>query len=358
MKILFVIYSLGTGGAERVMSLLSNDWIKKGHDISIATIKGDDTPSYRFDSSIELIHLDVASESENIIDALSSNYKRILAIEKAISENSSDLVISFLTTSNILTILAAKLAKKPIIVSEHSNFYFETSKLWRLLRRVVYPFSDALIVLTEHDREKYDYHSNVHIVPNPLILEHDHKNIQRQKMILAVGRLNKVKGFDLLIKAFSQVEAKGWYLVILGEGSERVNLEKQVDELKINKNISMPGRVTDVEAYYKKASIFVLSSRHEGFPMALIEAMGYGCASVSFDCLTGPSDIINHNKNGILVEAENTNKLSESIQHLIDQEEKREELGENAKKIVDILNIEKITIKWFKIITKVLNKYN
>lgn len=356
MKILFVIYSLGTGGAERVMSLLSSDWAEHGYNISIVTLKSSDRSFYKLHNSIEVIPLDVASESHSLKDALLGNYKRMSAIKRVILERNPDIVIAFMTTTNILTILAAKLAKKPVIVSEHNNFYFVTSKLWRLLRKVVYPFSDALIVLTEHDREKYDYHSNVHVVPNPLILEHNYKNIQRQKMILAVGRLQKQKGFDLLLKAFSQVEAKGWYLVILGDGPERANLEKQVDELEINKKISMPGRVTDVESYYKKASIFVLSSRQEGFPMALIEAMGYGCAPVAFDCLTGPSDIIDHNKNGILVEAGNINKLGESIQYLIDQEKKRDELGESAKKIIDELNIETITMKWFKIINKVLDK--
>ena len=356
MKILFVIYSLGFGGAQRVMSLLSNGWINEGHNISIVTIKKDDTPAYKLDNAIELIHLNVASESESVKDALTGNYKRIVALRRIISENNPDIVISFLTSTNILTILAAKLAKKPVIVSERNNFYALSSKVWRTLRQMVYPFSDALIVQTEHDREKYDYHSNVHVVLNPLVLEHDHKNIQRQKMILAVGRLVKVKGFDLLLKAFSQLNAREWRLVILGEGLERANLEKQVDELKIEKNVSMPGRVTDVEQYYKKASIFVLSSKSEGFPNALIEAMGYGCASVAFDCLTGPSDIIDDNKNGILVEAENINNLSKGIRYLIDQPKKREELGENAKKIVDELNIEIITIKWFKAIKEVLHE--
>ena len=354
MKILFVIHSLTSGGAQRVMSLLSNDWVKKGHDVSIVTIIGDDTPFYKLDDSVELIGLNVASESKSIKDALFGNYKRMLAIKGVISESNPDIVIPFMTTTNILTILAAKLAKKPIIVSEHNNFYFVTSKVWRPLRRIVYLFSDALTVLTEYDREKYDFHSNVHIVPNPLVLEHNHKNIQRKKMILAVGRLHRDKGFDLLLKAFSQLNAKGWHLVILGEGPERANLEKQADELKIEKNASLPGRVADVEVYYKKASIFVLSSRNEGFPMTLIETMGYGCASVAFDCLTGPSDIIDHNKNGMLVEAENIDKLSESIQYLIDQPKKREELGESAKKIIDRLNIETITMKWFKIINEVL----
>jgi len=352
VKILLFIHSLETGGAERVMSLLSNEWAEHGYSISIVTLTSSNKSFYKLHDSIEVIPLDVASESQGVKDTIIGNYKRISAIKKAILTINPDIVIAFMTTTNILSTLAAKLAKKPIIIAEHSNFYFVTSKAWRLLRRIIYPFSNALIVLTEHDREKYDYHSNVHVIPNPLVLEHNHKNIQRQKMILAVGRLDTNKGFDQLLKAFSQLNAKEWHVVILGEGPERSNLEKKILEYNLEKNVFMPGRVTDVEEYYKKASIFVLSSKSEGFPMALCEAMGYGCASVAFDCLTGPSDIIENKKNGILVEVGNIDKLSESIQYLIDQPKEREELGKNAKNIISELNIDKITIKWHKIINK------
>lgn len=355
MKILFVIHSLGTGGAERVMSLLATDWSERGHNISIVTLTSSDKSFYKLHNSIEVISMDVASESQCLKDTITSNYRRIIAIKNIISEQNPDIVVSFMTRTNVLTTIAAKLAKKPIIIAERNNFYRVKSKLWRFIRRIVYPFSNALVVQSKHDRDKYDYHSNVHIVPNPLILEHNHKISNREQIILAIGRLNKQKGFDMLLKSFSQIKEKGWHLVILGEGLERTNLQNQVDELKINKYVSMPGNVSDVEAYYKKASIFVLSSRYEGFPNVLIEAMGYGCASIAFDCLTGPRDIIEHHKNGILVEAENINKLSEGIQYLIDQPERREELGENAKKMIDKLDIEKITMKWFKIINEVLN---
>lgn len=356
MKILLFIHSLGTGGAERVMSLLSNDWVEHGYNISIVTLTSSDRSFYKLHNSIEVIPLDVASESKGVKDTIIGNYKRIVAIKKVISEHNPDIVIAFMTTTNILTTLAAKLAKKPIIISERNNFYRVKSKIWRLLRRIVYPFSDVLIVQSEHDKEKYAYHTNVHVVLNPLVLEHNHENLQRQKMILAVGRLQQHKGFHQLLKIFSQLNAKGWEVVILGEGPERASLEKLALELNIEKNVSMPGRVTDVEAYYKKASVFVLSSNSEGFPNALIEAMGYGCASVAFDCLTGPSDIIDNNKNGILVKVGNVNKLAESIQYLIDQPKKREELGENAKKIVDELSIKTITEKWFKAIKEVLDE--
>jgi len=356
VKILFFIHSLEAGGAERVMSLLSTDWAERGHSITIATLTSSNKPFYKLHKSIKVIPLKIASESRGTKDIIIGNYKRIVTIKKVISEGNPDIVISFMTRTNVLTTIAAKLAKKPIIISERNNFYSVNSKKWRFLRSIVYPFSDALIVQTEHDKEKYHYHSNVHVVLNPLILEHNHKHIKRQKMILAVGRLQLHKGFHQLLKAFSQLNAKGWQVVILGEGPERSALEKLALELHIEKNVSMPGRVTDVEEYYKKASIFVLSSKSEGFPNALIEAMGYGCASVAFDCLTGPSDIIDNRKNGILIEVGNVNKLAESIQYLIDQPKKREEFAENAKKIINELNIEIISTKWFKIINEVIDK--
>jgi len=355
VKILLFIHSLGAGGAERVMSLLSNDWAEHGYSISIVTLTSSDRSFYKLHNSIEVIPLDIASESHGIKDSIIGNYKRIVAIKKVILEHDPDIVISFMTTTNVLTTLAAKLAKKPIIISERNNFYRVKSKIWRLLRRIVYPFSDVLVVQSEHDKEKYDYHSNVHVILNPLILEYKHKNIRRQKMILAVGRLQLHKGFHQLLKVFSQLNAKKWQVVILGEGPERAFLEKLALELNIEKNVSMPGRVTDVEEYYKKASVFVLSSNSEGFPNALIEAMGYGCAAVAFDCLTGPSDIIDNKKNGILIEVGNVNELAESIQYLIDQPKKREEFGENAKKIINELNIKKISTKWFEIINEVIH---
>ena len=116
----------------------------------------------------------------------------------------------------------------------------------------------------------------------------------------------------------------------------------------------MPGISSDVELHYKKASIFVLSSRGEGFPNVLCEAMGYGCPSISFDCLTGPSDIIKHNENGLLIQAEDVNALSDSIQNLMCNQNKRKLLSSNAFKISENLDIEKISNKWLEHINKVI----
>ncbi len=349
MKVLFFIHSLSSGGAERVLSLLATDWSTKGHEVSIA-INTHEKSFYTISKDIKIISADIQAK------ALAGNYKRIQRYKEIMLDVDPDIVISFMTTMCITTTIAAKLAKKPIILSEHTNFFAMKSKVWRSLRRLIYPHSDALCVLTEHDKEKYSFHSNVHVIENPLVLKNEHKNIPREEIILAVGRLHPVKGFDLLIRAFKQLEnPKSWRLIILGEGDEKPHLEKLATDLQLKESVSLPGVVLDVEKYYKRASIFVLSSRMEGFPVGLCEAMAYGCPPIAFDCLTGPKEIIQNNENGILVNAGDTEQLTRAIQDLMENPEKREELSIKSKEINNRLSIDKISKKWFQLINNVLN---
>jgi len=353
MKVLFFIHSLSSGGAERVLSLLANDWQAQGHEISIAIESSN--IFYDIDKSIKII--DASIEQKGFAKQITGNVNRILKFKNIMTQVDPDIVISFMTTMCIKATIAAKLAKKPIILSEHTNFYFMQSKIWRAFRRMIYPLSNTLVVLTSHDKQKYSFHSNVNVIENPLALSHKHQKIERKNIILAVGRLTNVKGFDLLLKAFSQLEnAKGWKLLILGEGPDKSLLEELASDLNISDQVLIPGATSDVEKHYKQASIFVLSSRMEGFPVSLCEAMGYGCPSVAFDCLTGPSDIIKHDHNGLLIEAGNTDMLSASIQDLIDNQDKRELLSKNAVTITKRLDIKTISNNWFEVITKTLNK--
>lgn len=351
MKILFFISSLRSGGAERVLSLLANDWQTQGHEITIAIER--DNVFYDVDKSIQII--DTSIEPASFSEPITNNIKRILKYKTTILKVDPDIVIAFMTATCIKAIIASKLSNKPIISSEHTNFLALNSKSWRFLRRVIYPFANALIVLTTYDKTNYYFHKNIHIIENPLVLVNNHKNIKREKTILAIGSLYQVKGFDRLLEAFANLKkSDDWRLVILGEGNERVNLENQAKKLKISERVQFLGVVSDVEQYYKKASVFVLSSRWEGFPVALCEAMAYGCPPVAFNCLTGPGDIIEDGKSGLLVEPDNIEALSNSIQSLIDNPQKRDHLSKNAIKIEERLNINKISRQWFGVIEKVL----
>ena len=346
MNILFIINHLNAGGAEKILTILANRFSKKNLKISIAKVSHDE-PFYPLEKKINILH---------IVD---QNYKPldlIFGIKNIVSKIHPDIIISFGTTMNVYSIIASKFSSVPVIVSEHTNFHRAKNELWRKLRRIFYPFTDMLVVLTEYDHKMYNYVRNVKHIYNPLELNSKYMDIKREKIILSVGRLHKVKGFDLLLKAFSGINNSEWKLLILGDGPERSNLELLAQDLKIDKRVSMPGTVKDIELYYKKASIFVLSSRTEGFPGALCEAMGYGCPSIAFDCITGPNEIINNNFDGILVEPENVKELIRQIKDLQCNPEKRIQLGENGKKIIERLNADTITNKWLDHIKSIINQ--
>jgi GalNAc-alpha-(1->4)-GalNAc-alpha-(1->3)-diNAcBac-PP-undecaprenol alpha-1,4-N-acetyl-D-galactosaminyltransferase len=260
-----------------------------------------------------------------------------------------------MTETNIISTIGCRIINKPIIIAERISYDFLKARVWKSLRKLVYRYSNALIVQTRHDQEKYHRLSNTYVINNPLnFKETNLKNCKEEKNILAVGRLNRQKGFDRLIKAFSHLDHKDWKLAIIGEGSERSNLEKLIYDLNVEDYISMPGRTKAIGKWYKKSSIFVLSSRIEGFPNVLCEAMVYGCACVSFDCSAGPNEIITDKIDGYLVKNGDINALSEKMDFLINNPEERRRIGKEAMKISDRLNIDFIMSKWDKIIEKIL----
>lgn len=353
MKLVFVIHGLTAGGAERVLVMLANAFVNEGYDVSVIVFSKEDS-FYPLDNRVKTIQVNEKKTIKNIFGKVFYNLNRVYKLKQILKEINPDIVIPFMTQMNLYSIVAAKLAKKIVIASEHINI-MKNDKTWiGRLRKWIYPYADAVVVLTDYDKEKYDFVHNVYKINNPLVLEDKQKNIKREKIILGVGRLVKAKGFDILLKAFKELNAPEWKLVILGEGPLRSELEKIIGKFNLKESVSMPGLTKDVETYYKKASIYVLSSRIEGFPGVLCEAMGYGCPSIAFDCVSGPSEIIENEKNGILIEAENEIALKYAIQKLIDDEKIRTALGRESVKIRDDLSIDKISKKWLALFQELL----
>ena len=354
MKIAFIISSLGSGGAERVLSLMANYWAHKNYSIIVITLDNS-APFYLLEDRVKLEPLSLLKNSVSVFSAIANNITRIKIIKKKLIETDPDIVISFMTETNILSTISSKFINKPIIIAERISYDYLKSRVWVSLRKLVYRFSNALIVQTRYDKEKYNRLSNTFVINNPLNFKNIIRNDPRdEKIILAVGRLNRQKGFDRLIEAFSHLDKKGWKLVIIGEGCERSNLEKLIFDLNLKDYISMPGRTKEIEKWYKKASVFVLSSRNEGFPNVLCEAMAYGCACVSFDCISGPNEIITDKIDGYLIKNGDVDALSAKMDFLINNPEERRRIGKEAMKISDRLNIDSIMSKWDKIIEKIL----
>jgi len=343
---MFIIHSLHrVGGAETVLSNLINHFSKEmGHHIILTTLTNKDI-IFDLDNNIKVIQNKEHTSDNTLINF----YKQIIGLKHIIKDNNPDIVISFVTAINIFSIIASKLTSTPIIISERSSYsYGVKNKLWSILRRLVYPFADILILPASEEKNKYHYCKRIHIIPNPLKLKNNHHNITREKIILAVGTLHHAKGFDILINAFKKVNQNDWKLIILGRGRAAPALEEQIHKLKLTNKVYLLGQTQDTEQYYRKASIFVLSSRTEGYPNVLCEAMGYGCPPISFDCISGPKDIISNGEDGILVEAENMEELSNAIYKLINDNTLRNKIGKKAQAISVKLHINTIAHEWEK----------
>ena len=357
MKIMFVIHSLSSvGGAETILTRYAN-FFSKEDQVSI-TLLSNKKIHFNLNKNINIYEFNNKIAKKSLFRKINLPYQQIKHIAKSIKTDDPDIIVSFISATNILATVAARLEKKPIILAERSSYHRAVKNdFWKFLRRITYPFANTVIVLTQEDKPKYHFVKNVFVLQNPLILKNQHTKVQREKIILGVGRLNNVKGFDMLIKAFSKVSSNDWKLIIAGEGKERTTLENLITEYNLINKVELVGLIEDMEYYYKRSSIFILSSRSEGFPGALCEAMGYGCASIAFDCPTGPKEIIKNGENGILIEPNNIQLLTKEIEVLINNETTRKRIGTNALNISKNLEINNISQEWKKIMHKTILEY-
>lgn len=192
--------------------------------------------------------------------------------------------------------------------------------LIRLLRKITYKNATGIIAQTSLSKEqlwKQTKNKNIKIIPNPIREVKLYSNLDREKIIINIGRLVPEKGQKYLLEAFSLLESSEWKLVILGDGPLRQSLTDLAKNLGIQDRLIMPGSVKNVDEWLARSSIFAFSSISEGFPNALIEAMAAGLPCISFDCDAGPRDIIKDGKNGFLIPNKNTHLLTKKLNELI-----------------------------------------
>lgn len=336
-RILFVLSSLAGGGAERVASVLLNTWAEQGEDVGLLTLSTRRSDHYRLHEKVSRTRLDMIYPSSNVLRAIAANWRRVRELRLEIRAYRPDAVVVFIETINVLVLAALIGTGIRVVVSERIDpRHYRIGWLRRIGRRLMYPLACALVVQTSsvaNWARRVVSKKRVHIIPNPIAdLPDVDPETTRQKTIVAVGRLAPQKGFDVLLQAFamSGARSKGWRLAILGEGDARRALEKLVVDLGIDGDVFLPGLVEEPWGWLEHAGIFVLSSRFEGFPNALLEAMGMGCAVVSTDCPSGPGDIVTHEHNGLLVPVADIPELARAIDRLADDSQLRERLGEQA----------------------------
>lgn len=343
-KILFIISSIEKlGGSERVATSIANELCHQ-FKISIVSRGNINQPSaYKIDPSIEDIR------------CKGSQLSYIKFIKEYIKNDNPDIVVIHTMSRLTPLLLMSGINAKSLWSLEHTSFEFHSLRM-KILRRLFYRRLDNILVLTQTQKNIYhkmDKSLNVTVMTNPSPFPiSDNSYDEKSKIIISVGSLEYHKGFDLLIDSWSKIHANysDWSVHIYGEGSEKNNLQNQIDELGI-KNIHLKGQISDICNIYDTSSFFVMSSRYEGLPMVLIEAQARGLPLISFECQSGPAEIIENGVNGILVSSNNTNKMSEAIESLISNPGKRISMSNNSKRLSQKFLLSKVVNSWKKLIS-------
>ena len=341
-----------TGGTERVLSIIANELSKKDDkfNIHILSITNESNSSY--------FALNKNIKTERILQSKDVNFKKhyfqvIKGIRQYIKKNKIDILIDVEVIASLFSIPAALFTKTRLIAWEHFNFYEDNGSSLRVFsRKLISRFSDYIITLTEQDKMNYLNNLNIKgkidFIYNP-IENGDSTNCDiKAKQLISVGRLTYQKGFDMLCEVAKEVlkDNPEWKWIILGDGEDKEKLESKIKEYNLQGKLILKGKVSNVEDYYKNSSLYVMTSRFEGLPMTLLEAKSYKLPIVSFNCLTGPSEIVRNNINGFLIETGNVAAMVNKIGILLSDINKREDFSNKSNLDIEKFKLKPIVDKW------------
>ncbi|RUO37050.1 hypothetical protein CWE15_11880 [Aliidiomarina taiwanensis] len=351
MKIFLVIPDLTQGGAERVMSELANQFVKTGNDVYLILLT-DAKDFYQIDNKVVVHRL--GFKNKGPIQKKLSEIKTFIRLRRLFINYKPDSVLSFMDKYNVFTVLASSFLGLNVFVSDRSNPKLINSFILQKLKRITYNKAAGIIAQTDMAKQllyELTKNNNIHVIPNPVKNIEISNVVEREKLILNVGRLVPEKGQCYLLSSFAKIRDTTWKLAIIGSGPLMDELVYQAECLGIADRVIFTGAVENIDEWYSRASIFAFTSVSEGFPNALIEAMAAGVASISFDCDAGPRDIINNGINGVLVPARNLIEFTDNLNSLIADEELRKRLSKEAIKINKSLSVERISQLYLEAIT-------
>lgn len=354
MKLLFIIGDISAyGGTERVTTEIAATLVQAGHEVSILSLFGPAEPWFDMPEAVRVksAGLEPAGGSLRRAGVIS----RCLKAEAR--ESGADAII--LVDTILFAFCVPWVWRSPVKVVCWEHFNLTTShgtRMRNLARLAASRLSDRVVVLTERDagawRKKYRITNRVQAIWNPIPRFPENAQTGTRSpddplVALAVGRLTREKGFDLLLSAWARVgqEKDGWMLRIVGSGEEEAALKSLAAELDLKESVIFVGQVKDMAAEYAAADLFVMSSRWEGLPMTLLEAQHFGLPSVSTDCPTGPREVLSGGS-GRLVEPEDSEALADGLSELLTDAEERARMSRLARGNAQRYRPEGVRKKW------------
>ena len=360
MKITFVTSTLTSGGAERVISLLANNFSERGYEVEMIALTSISPDYYSLNPKVKFIHADKVSKG--------GLPGELWWFRRHIKKEQPDVVIAFMEAVYEFVLLALLGTKVPVISSERKD-PATLGPLRKILRWILLPTAKAHVVQTQHIKNYYSkrIQKKTHIIYNPVNEkvfndnENDDDNDnpelkikdERLNRIISVGRLYPQKNQKMMIEAFAKIAPKfpEWSLVIYGEGPERDFLESLVSSFKIqvSSRISLPGRCETVIEEVAKSKVFCLSSDYEGMSNAMIEALCVGTPVISTK-VSGTDELIRDGENGLLVDIGDTEGLALAFEKLLSNQELREKIGIEGQKLATQFKTDTIVDQWEKLV--------
>ncbi len=346
-KILIFLGSMERGGAERVISIISDRYASKGWDVGIVMLLKNRC-GYPLNPSVRLI--DLSGNIDNRVLRIPFWLREIRAL---IRREKPDVVLSFVARINILVLLAARGLKQKIIISERNDPARDGRGIAvRVGVKLLYPKADRIVFQTKYAMRcfKGRIAQKGVVIPNPIRAAVPVSS-EKQKKIVTAGRLMPQKNHKALIEAFAQVHERfpDRRLVIYGEGYLREALEKQIQSLGLEEFIFLPGNMPNIHACIADAELFVLSSDYEGFSNAMLEAMMMGLPVVSTDC-AGSNEFIKDGENGLMVPVGNIDAMAKAMIKALGDGDLRERMGEQGATDCEQFRAERIIKKWSEVL--------
>ena len=378
MKLIYCIHSLyNPGGMERVL-LNKVIWFREHTDWEIVIVTTDqkNRPTfYPFPDGVRMVDLGVNYSDDNgkgffakLFGYIKRRQLHKHLFNRLLKAEKPDIVDCFYP-GECSFVPALKNSSKKVMELHQSKLFhhqYNRSGLMGLAdkirakmdERLVRKF-DSFVVLTEEDAQMWGDVPNIKVIPNAAKFISDGYSNCEEKRVIAVGRLDYQKGFDRLIEAWGLVQKtdkySDWHLDIFGQGEWRDMLQHMIEEKKIANTTHINSPTSQIGKEYVKSSMLVMSSHYEGFPMVMIEAMACGLPVVTFDYKCGPRDIIDHESNGLLVKDGDIAGLAEALMRLMDDEDLRRKIGENAKLVVERYAEDRVMWEWQKLYKKLLD---